>query len=87
MVHGLLESTKRTVKLWPLEFKIEWVTVSATFCTATSKVVNGPLSKVCLVHNTFHKISKTVEILLYILDTYQNANIFYSGAITISMLH
>jgi len=84
MVHGLLESIKRTVKLWPLEL---WVTVSATFCTATSKVVNGPLSKVCLAHNAFHKISKTVEILLYILDTYQNANIFYSGAITISMLH
>src|SRR5882762_10254170 len=26
MVHSLLESIERTVKLWPLDFKIEWVT-------------------------------------------------------------
>ena len=79
MVHGLLESIKRTETVA--------TSVSATFCTATFKVVNGPLPKVCLAHNAFHKISKTVEILLYILDTYRNANVFSSEVITISILH
>jgi hypothetical protein len=45
MVHSSLESIERTVKLWPLEFKIEWVTVSATFCTPASKVVQGPVTR------------------------------------------
>jgi len=47
MVHGLLESIERSVELWSLEFKIEWVTVSATFCTAAfhglfNKSLSGP---------------------------------------------
>jgi len=45
MVHGFTESIKKNCETVAISFKIEWVTVSATFCTATSKVVNGPLPK------------------------------------------
>ena len=38
---SLPEIIERTVELGPGELKTGWVTVSATFCTATSK--SGPL--------------------------------------------
>jgi hypothetical protein len=34
---SLPEIIEITVELWPGELKTGWVTVSATFCTATSK--------------------------------------------------
>ena len=61
------------MKLWLPEFKIEGVTVSATFCTATSKV---GLPDFYPAHNTFHKIDKYLEIFNHILDTYFNVEIF-----------